>query len=172
MLLLLLEQIENLTFCIFLSSLSFFIHNPHVIIFNFTKSDRNSAYCCQVTWFPFTSYDALIFFLVCPFVVAAQWLTRVWLFPTPWTAACQASLPFTNSRSLLKLMSIESVMPSNHLILCHPLLLLPSVFPASGSFPMSQLFSTHGQSIGTSASGLLVNIQDWSPLRLTGLISL
>ena len=49
---------------------------------------------------------------------------------TPWTAACQASLTITNSRSLLKLMSIESVMPSNHLILCHPLLLLPSIFPS------------------------------------------
>ena len=49
---------------------------------------------------------------------------------TPWTASCQGSLSFTNSRSLLKLMSIQSVMPSNHLILCHPVLLLPSVFPS------------------------------------------
>ena len=55
--------------------------------------------------------------------------SRVWLFVTLWTAACQASLSITNSQSLLKLMSIESVMPSNHLILCPPLLLLPSVFP-------------------------------------------
>ena len=58
-----------------------------------------------------------------------QSLGRVQLFVTPWTAARQASLSITNSRSLLKLMSIESVMPSNHLILCHPLLLLPSIFP-------------------------------------------
>ena len=57
-----------------------------------------------------------------------QSLSRVWLFATPWTAACQASLSITNSRSLPRLMSIESVMPSNHLILCHPLLFLPSVF--------------------------------------------
>ena len=57
-----------------------------------------------------------------------QSLSRVRLFATPWTAACQASLSITNSQSLLKLMSIESVMPSNHLILCRPLLLLPSVF--------------------------------------------
>ena len=57
-------------------------------------------------------------------------LTHVRLFATPWTAACQASLSITNSRSLLKLMSIESVMPSNHLILCPPHLLLPSVFPS------------------------------------------
>ena len=55
---------------------------------------------------------------------------RVRLFVTPWTAARQASLSITNSQSLLKLMSIESVMPSNHLILCHPLLLLPSIFPS------------------------------------------
>ena len=57
-------------------------------------------------------------------------LSHVQLFATPWTAAHQASLSITNSQSLLKLMSIKSVMPSNHLILCHPLLLLPSVFPS------------------------------------------
>ena len=59
-----------------------------------------------------------------------QLLSHVWLFATPWTAACQASLSITNSQSLLKLMSIESVMPSNHLILSHPLFLQPSVFPS------------------------------------------
>ena len=58
-----------------------------------------------------------------------QSLSHVWLFVTPWTAACHASLSITNSQSLLKLMFIKSVMPSNHLILCRPLLLLPSVFP-------------------------------------------
>ena len=61
---------------------------------------------------------------------SVQSLSHIWLFATPWTAACQASLSITNSQSLLKLMSIESVMPSNHLILCHPLLLLPSIFPS------------------------------------------
>ena len=59
-----------------------------------------------------------------------QSLSPVWFFVTPWTAACQASLSITNSRSLFKLMSIKSVMPSNHLILCHPLLLPPSIFPS------------------------------------------
>ena len=59
-----------------------------------------------------------------------QLLSRVWLFATPWTAACQASLSITNSLSLFKLMSIESVMPSSHLIFCHPLLLPPSIFPS------------------------------------------
>ena len=61
---------------------------------------------------------------------SVQPLSRVLLFATPWTTACLASLSITNSWSLLKLMSIESVMPSNHLILCHPLLLPPSIFPS------------------------------------------
>ena len=64
------------------------------------------------------------------FVIAVQLLSHVWLFVTPWTAAHQASLSVTKSQSLLKLMSIELVMPSNHLILCHPLLLSPSIFPS------------------------------------------
>ena len=72
-------------------------------------------------------------------------VTQSCLFETPWTAACQASLSITNSWSPPKPMSIESVMPFNHLILCHPLLLLPSTFPASGSFPMSQHFASDGQ---------------------------
>jgi len=78
------------------------------------------------------------------------------------------------TRSSLKLMSIESVMPSNHLILSHPLLLCLQSFPASGSFPMSQFFASGGQSIGVSASAwvLPMNIQDWSPLGWTGWISL
>ena len=100
--------------------------------------------------------------------------SRVWLFVTPWIAARQASLSITNSWSSLKLMSIELVMPPNHLILCHPLLLLPQSLPASGSFPMSQLFSWGGQSIGVSASTSVppMNTQDWSPLEWTGWISL
>ena len=64
------------------------------------------------------------------FLCSVQLLSRVRFFATPWTAACQASLSITNSRSSPKLMSIESVIPSNHLILCHPLLLLPSIFPS------------------------------------------
>ena len=69
----------------------------------------------------------------------------------PWTAALQASLSFTISLSLLKLMSIESVMPSNHLILCHPLLLLSSIFPSIWVFSSELLFTSSGQSIGASA---------------------
>ena len=64
------------------------------------------------------------------FMIVVQSLSCVWLFATPWTAAHQASLSFTITQSLLKLMSIESVMPSNYLILCHPLLLLPSILPS------------------------------------------
>ena len=91
-----------------------------------------------------------------------QSLSHVRLFETPWTAACQASLSITNSQSLLKLMSIESVMPANHLILCHPPLLPPSIFPASGSFPVSQFFTSGGQSTGVSASASVSN--DYSGL--------
>ena len=76
---------------------------------------------------------------------SVQSLSHVQLFATPWTVACQASLSITNSWSFLKLMSIESVMPSNYLILCRPLLLLPSSFPASGSFQMSQHSKSGGQ---------------------------
>ena len=72
----------------------------------------------------------IVFFLLRGQFSSVQSLSRVRLFATPWTAACQASLSINNSRSLLKLMSIESVMPSIHLILCHPLLLLPSIFPS------------------------------------------
>ena len=104
---------------------------------------------------------------------SVQLLSHVWLFSTPWTAACQASLSITNSRSPPKRMSIKSMMKSNHLILCRPLLLQPSIFPASGSFPVSQLFVSGGQSTGVSASTsvLPMNTQDWSPLGLTALIS-
>ena len=92
----------------------------------------------------------------------------------PWIAACQASLSITNSQSSLKLTSFESVMPSNHLILCHPLLLLPQSLPASESFPMSQLFAWGGQITGVLAlaSFLPKKSQGWSPSEQTGRISL
>ena len=105
---------------------------------------------------------------------SVQLLIRVQLFATPWITARQASLSITNSRSSLKLMSIESVMPSSHLILGHPLLLLPQSLPASGSFPMSQLFTWGAQRIGdlASTSVLTMNTQGWSPLGWTAWISL
>ena len=81
------------------------------------------------------------------------------LFATPRTAAHQASVSISTSQSLRKLMSIESVMPSNHLILCRPLLLPPSIFPSIRVFSNDQLVTSGGQSIGTSASILPENIQ-------------
>ena len=87
-------------------------------------------------------------------------------FATPWTAARQATLSIANSHSPHKPMSIELVIPSNHLIFCCPLLLLPAL----RSFQMSRLFTLGGQSIGVSASTLVLtmNTQDWSPLEWTG----
>ena len=104
---------------------------------------------------------------------SVQLLSCVQLFATLWNAAHQASLSITNSRSLFKLMSTESVMPSNHLILCHPLLLPPSNFPSNRVF-LNEFFSSSGQSIGVSASTSVfpMNIQEWFPLGWTGWISL
>ena len=103
-----------------------------------------------------------------------QSLSHVQLFSTPWIAARQAFLSITNSWSLPKPMSIVSVMPSNHLIFCCPFSSCPQSFPASGSFPTSQLYAWGGQSIGVSAlaSVLPMNTQDWYPLGWTGWISL
>ena len=100
--------------------------------------------------------------LAFPAFSSVQLLSCVQLFATPWTAARQASLSFTNSWSLLKLISIELVMPSNHFILCHLLLLLSSVFPSIRAFPMNQFFASGGRSIGAQAlaSVLPMNIQD------------
>ena len=102
---------------------------------------------------------------------SVQSLSRVWLFVTPWITACQASLSITNSRSSLRFTSIESVMPSSHLILCHPLLLLSSIFPSITVFSNEPVLHIRsgGQSIGVSASAsvLPMNIQDWFPLEWT-----
>ena len=105
---------------------------------------------------------------------SVQLLSRVRLFATPWIASRQASLSITNSRSSLKLMSIELVMSSSHLNFCHPLFWCHQSLPASESFPMSQLFSWGGQSTGVSALApvLPMNTQDWSPLGWTGWTSL
>ena len=97
--------------------------------------------------------------------VAVQSLSHVQLFATPWTAAHQASLSITNSQSLLKLMSIESVMPSNHLVLCHPLLLLLSMFPSIRVFSNESALHIRWPSINTSASASVL------PNEYPGLIS-
>ena len=104
---------------------------------------------------------------------SVQSLSRVWLFMTPWPAAHQVFLSFTNSRSLCKLMSIESVMPSNHLILCQPLLLLPSIFPSISVFSNESVlrirwpkYWSFGFSISSSNeySGLISFRMDWLDL--------
>ena len=116
-------------------------------------------------------------FIFFPYLFSSvQLLSCVRLFTTPWTAAHQGSLSITNSQSLLKLMSIESVMPSNHLILCHLFLLLPSIFPSIKVFSNESVllirWLTYGASASASASVLPRIIQDWFPLGLTGWISL
>ena len=115
------------------------------------------------------SPDSCVF----PYIRSVQSLSPVWLFATAWSAAHQASLSITNSQSLIKLMSINLVMPSNHLILCCPLLLL-SIFPSNRVFPKELVLRIGGQSTGISASAsvLPMNIQDGFPLGLTGLIFL
>ena len=125
---------------------------------------------------------SLVFKMLSRFVIAflprsssVQLLSHVRLLVTPWIAARQSSLSFIISWSLLKVMSIESVMLSNHPILCHPLLLLPSIFPSirvffqwvSSSYQVAKVLG-----VSASSSVLPMNIQDWFPLGLTGLISL
>ena len=107
--------------------------------------------------------------MLCVFFVVVQLLSC-----DPIDSSTQASPSFTISQSLFKLMSIESAMPSNHLFLCCDFSSCPRYFPASGSFPVSHLFASGGQSSGASASAsvLAMSIQGWFPLGLTGLISL
>ena len=108
------------------------------------------------------------------YIVVVQSLSHVWLFVTPWTVACRASLSFTISWSLLKLPSIESVMSSNHLILCCPLLFLPSIFPITRIFSNESALGIGWPKYWSFSleSILPMHIQDWFPLGLTGLISL
>ena len=113
-------------------------------------------------------------FLSTAFRSSVQSLSRVWLFETPWTAARQASLPIANSWTLLKLISIESVMPSHQLILCHPLLLLPSIFPSIRVFSIESALHIRWPRYWSLVFSIspLMNIHGWFPLGLTGLISL
>ena len=113
-------------------------------------------------------YMALCMTPACSLCHELRWiqsLSRVPLYVTPCTAACQASMPITNSQSLFKLMSMESVMPCNHLILYDALLILLSIIPSIRVFFKSQLFTSGGQRTGVlaSASLLPMSIQDWFP---------
>ena len=106
-------------------------------------------------------------------LASVQLLSHVQLFATLWTAVCQASLSIINSQSPPKPMSIESVMPSNHLILCRPLLLLPSIFRSIRVFSNeSALHQVAKLLVSASTPVLPRNTQDWSPLGWTGWISL
>ena len=108
--------------------------------------------------------DLFYLLLICTFFSSVQSLSHVRLFATPWTAAHQASLSITNSQSLLKLMSIKLVMPSNHLLLCHPLLLLPSIFPTIRVFSNESVLLIRWPSIGLSASGSVLPIKYSGPI--------
>ena len=123
---------------------------------NKDKHCYSLQFCAQLLFLLFISDNSSV-----P-IHSVQLHSHVRLFTTPWTAAGQASLSFTISQSLLKLMSIELMMPFNHLILCRPLLLPLSIFPSIRSFPVSRLFASGGQSIGAPASTsvLPMNIQD------------
>ena len=105
---------------------------------------------------------------------SVQLLSHVWLFATPWIVARQASLSITNSRSSLKPVSIESVMPSNHFILCHPFLLLPSIFPSIRVFSNESVLRIKWPKYWSFSFSISpsMDIQDRYPLGLTGLISL
>ena len=99
-------------------------------------------------------------------VLVVQLLSHMQLFATPWTASHQAPLSSSISCSLLKFMSFESVMLSNHLIFSHPFSFCLQSFPASESFPMSQLFTSGSQSTGASAPVVPMSVQGWFPLGL------
>ena len=128
----------------------------------FEWQDSNNFISLFVYWF--LAYN----------IVVVQLLSLVWLFVNPRTAAGQASLFFTISRNLIKLMSIEYMMASKHLILCHPFLLQPSFFPSIRIYSNESALCIRWSSTGASVSAsiLPMNIQDWFPLGLPGLISL
>lgn len=123
----------------------------------------------RLSWWDINSRPS-VFKTYFNYFVAVQSLGHVQLFVTPCTAACQSPLSFTDSRSLLKLLSIESTVLPNHLNLCHSLPLSPSLFPSIWSFPVSQLFPSGGQTIGAAASASVrrESISFFVPIFLSG----
>ena len=137
----------------------------------------NEVFTCTPEYLqadPIISEGTISNYILVLFCSSVQSLSLIRLFATSGMAAHQASLSITNSQSPPNAIPIESVMPSSHLILCYPFFSCPQSLPASGSFPMSQLFAWGGQSTGVSAStsALPMNTQDSSPLGWTGCISL
>ena len=143
-------------------------------------SPFHQSYCCSVAkscptlCSPMDSSMPGFSLLHYLLVAVVQLLSCIWLFATPWTAVCQAFLSFTISRSLLKLMSIELVMSFNHLIFCHPLLLLPSVFPSIRVFSKDVTLCIRWPKYWSLSYSikLPMNIQNWFILWLNCLISL
>ena len=154
-----------------------------------------SLFSRSVIWFPFCYSHWFVLFFKIPHINDMQYLpfftwcisvninnalssvqslSRVWLFAAPWTTAHQASLCITNSWSLLRLMSVESVMPSSNLILCHSVLLLPSIFPSIRVFSNESVLCIRWPKYWSFSFNisLPMNTQDWSPLEWTGWISL
>ena len=103
---------------------------------------------------------------------SVQSLSHIWLFATPWTSTRQASLSITSSRSLPKIMSTESVTPSNHLILCHPLLLLPSIFPSIRVFSDESTLRIRWPKYWSFSLSISPSNEHWFPIGWTGWISL
>ena len=139
-------------------------------------------FLCSLSVFYFSSHSSVFMrpillishFNTKKYFSSVQSLSHVRLFATPWITAHQASLSITNSWYSLRLTSIEAVMPSNHLILCHPLLLLPPIPPSISLFQWVNSSAWGGQSTGVSAlaSFLPKKFQGWSPSEWTGWISL
>ena len=175
-------DLQHFIACFLVVSVSFLRFFPYGLMISFSSMLVFISFWFLCIYCSFLGSGYHEIHLCCPLIMSTcfikfssvQSLSRVRLFVTPWIAACQASLSITNSQSSLKLMSIESVMPSSHLILYRPLLLLPPIPPASESFPMSQLFSWGGQNTGVLAlaSFLPKKSQGWSPSEWTGWISL
>ena len=137
------------------------------------KIQRSRLHPTYSNLFDLQGILGMVWFLKVPYFSSVQPLSHVWLFVTPWTAARQASLSITNSQSLLRLMSIESVMPSNHLILYHPLLLLPLIFPSIRVFSSESVLYikwlnywsfSFSISLSNEYSGLISFRMDWLDL--------
>ena len=123
---------------------------------------------CDLGSYPFPTFS-LYYLSFYYWVVVVQLLSCVWLFATPWTTACQASLSFTISQSLLKLMSIQSVMPSDHLVLCHLVATVPYVVPYQESSPWSNIWFTNIINLQISffpLCGLCFHLMKWQAAQI------
>jgi len=152
---------------------SLFSPNSVSVLFYLASVDRESQDFGHNISSTYNIYHVL-YHIRLLYIVVIQSPSHVLLFETPWTAACQASLSLTITWSSPKFMSIASVMPFSYLILCHTLLLLPSIFPSIRVLSNESVVRLRDQSIGASASASVfpMSIQCWFLLRLTGLISL